>query len=56
MMRAIEAGIMTSVLELLEFGSNSNTNIMDFYYYFIALIGIEFWIGFSLELGYVFYY
>ena len=44
------------MLELLEFDSNSNTNIMDFYYYFIILIGIEFGIKFSLELGTVFYY
>ena len=46
----------TSVLELLEFDSNSNTNIMDSYYYFIILIGIEFRIKFSLELDTVFFY
>ena len=51
-----------SVLELLEFDSNSNTDIVNFYYYFITLIGIEFGIRFSLnwlrslELGTVCYY
>ena len=48
-----------SVLELLEFDTHirdSNTNAMDFYYCFIILIGIEFGIQFSLELGTVFYY
>ena len=44
-----------SVLGLLEFDSNSNTNVMDFYYYFIILTGIEFGIKFSLESGTVFY-
>ena len=43
--------VSSSVLDLLEFDSNSNTNIMDFCYYFITLIGIEFEIRFSLELG-----
>ena len=38
------------------FGLDSNANIVDFYYYFIILIGIEFRIKFSLELGAVFYY
>ena len=42
--------VRTSVLESLEFDAGSNTNIMDFYYYFIILIAIEFGIKFSLEL------
>ena len=46
----------TRVLELLKFDSNSNTNIVDFFYYFIILIGIEFVIKFNFELGAVFYY
>ena len=38
-----------SVLQLLEFSSNYNSNIVHFYYYFITLIGIGFGIRFSLE-------
>ena len=48
--------VPSSVLELLQFGSNPNTDIMDFYHYFIILTGIEFRIEFSLELGKVFYH
>ena len=48
--------VSVSVLELLEFDSNHNTNLTDFHYYLIILIGIEFGIKFSLELGTVFYY
>ena len=43
--------VISSVLELLQFDSNSDTNTAAFYYYFIILIGIEFAIKFSLELG-----
>ena len=48
--------LIISVLELLRLDSNSNTNIMDLYYYLITLIGIELAIGFSLALATVFYY
>ena len=48
--------VSVSVLELLEFDSNTNINLTDFHYYLIILIGIEFGIKFSLELGTVFYH
>ena len=50
------SNITISVLEWLEFDSNSSANITDFYYYFITLIGIAFGVRFSLEWGTVFYY
>ena len=40
-------GDATNMLELLEFDSNSNTNVIDFYYYPVILNGIEFGIKFS---------
>ena len=46
----------SSVLELLELDSNSNTNILDFCYYFIILIRIGFGLQFGLEWGTLFYY
>ena len=50
----IHTCVKNGVLELLEFDSNSNTNIKDFYYCLIILIGIELGMEFSLELGAVF--
>ena len=47
---AFEKDVITSVLQLLEFDSNSNTNIIDPHYDSIILIVTEFGIEFRLEL------
>ena len=48
--------IVVNFLKQYLFTCPSSINIMDDYYYFILLIGIEFGIKLGLELGTVFYY